>query len=208
MQPLISILTFYNWDNSIFDGLIPPGPQFEDDKLIAPAVDKQRIIDYIIAECAELNLLYTDFDYLKNLISTWSAINLHGWERMQRTLWDDYNPLHNFDRIEEYEDERTPDIENIHTDINPNAQISKHYESGMTSGEQVQASEDRISYDSETTDKQTGTEKNKHTGHLRGNIGLTKSQEMATDEINLRKKYNIEKIIAMQFRDEFCILLY
>lgn len=47
-----------------------------------------------------------------------------------------------------------------------------------------------------------------HDGHLYGNIGTTKSQDMVIDEVNLRKKINIYDVIAEMFYNEFCIYVY
>lgn len=47
-----------------------------------------------------------------------------------------------------------------------------------------------------------------HDGHLYGNIGTTKSQEMALDEISLRSTKNIYDIISEIFMRDFCIYVY
>lgn len=66
---------------------------------------------------------------------------------------------------------------------------------------------------SSTTNTGTGTESvsgaksSAHEGHLFGNVGLTKSQEMLKDEINVRE-LNMIDIITRSFRDHFCVLVY
>lgn len=47
-----------------------------------------------------------------------------------------------------------------------------------------------------------------HTGHLYGNIGVTTSQSMLTDEIDVRMKYNFYDILSEEFKREFCIMVY
>ena len=59
-----------------------------------------------------------------------------------------------------------------------------------------------------SNDKEVNKDDNVHDGHLYGNIGTTKSQEMVIDEINLRKKINIYDVIAEMFYNEFCIYVY
>ena len=50
--------------------------------------------------------------------------------------------------------------------------------------------------------------KDKHIGHLWGNIGVTSSMELVERELKLRKDYNIYDLIADLFITEFCILVY
>lgn len=208
MQPMISILICYKWDPTLFDGMVLPDAVIKEGVQVAPAIEKDDIIDLIIAECGELNLVWSDPNYLKSLIAKWSETNLHGWQRMYDALWDDYNALHNFDRNEVYKDVRTPDLENTYTDKNNAAQTDRNYQNGYNSGELVESSKTVSATDLVTNNKTTGTETNEHTGHLFGNIGVTKSQEMLEDEIKLRMARNIHDIIVNMFRDRFCILIY
>ena len=66
--------------------------------------DRSLIIAYIEQECAELGLLYTDPDTVRSMIGVWSRKNLDGWGRILTALTEDYNPLHNYDRHENWSD--------------------------------------------------------------------------------------------------------
>ena len=66
--------------------------------------DRSLIIAYIEQECAELGLLYTDPDTVRSMIGVWSRKNLDNWGRILTALTEEYNPLHNYDRIEEWTD--------------------------------------------------------------------------------------------------------
>lgn len=59
----------------------------------------------------------------------------------------------------------------------------------------------------ETTNE---TESQSSTGHLyaRGNIGVTSTQDLIEQEINIRYKFNIYEIIAREFKEKFCNLTY
>lgn len=65
-----------------------------------------------------------------------------------------------------------------------------------------------------TTNTETGNETYTddktltHGGHLWGNIGVTTSQKMLQDEIDVRFNNNFYDIISAQFRLEFCVLIY
>lgn len=52
------------------------------------------------------------------------------------------------------------------------------------------------------SNNQTTTEYN------RGNIGVTTTQQLIDQEIELRVKYNIYEIIAKEFKEKFCNLIY
>lgn len=47
-----------------------------------------------------------------------------------------------------------------------------------------------------------------HTGNVSGNIGVTTSQQMVEQEVELRVKYQLVNIITRQFIEKFCILVY
>lgn len=47
-----------------------------------------------------------------------------------------------------------------------------------------------------------------HTGNVSGNIGVTTSQQMVIQEIELRKQYALVDIVVREFIEHFCILVY
>lgn len=47
-----------------------------------------------------------------------------------------------------------------------------------------------------------------HTGNVSGNIGVTTSQQMVIQEIELRKQYALVDIVVRDFIEKFCILVY
>lgn len=47
-----------------------------------------------------------------------------------------------------------------------------------------------------------------HDGHLYGNIGVTTSTKMLTDEVDARKEYNMYAIAAELFADDLLLMLY
>lgn len=93
MNATLSILGLYNYDNTVFDGLYTP-----------PDLDKQTLIDYIMMECANLELLYPNFQLMKRLITSWAGARKHSWERLYQSTVQQYNMIHNYDRYEEWTD--------------------------------------------------------------------------------------------------------
>ena len=66
-------------------------------------------------------------------------------------------------------------------------------------------SDEKTTYGSTVTGRHTGTEK--YTAHMHGNIGVTTTQEMITQEIELRK-FDIYTDIASRFEHEFLVQVY
>ena len=93
MQVMLSILSLYAYDNTIFDDLELP----ED-------VDRQTIIDKICYDNAELSLIYTDPAAVKLLIKNWSTTQVENWARIAEALAAEYSPIENYDRYEDFTD--------------------------------------------------------------------------------------------------------
>lgn len=86
----LSLLGLYQYNYHLFDGLrLPKG------------VNKDTFVDNLLAETAEFEILYTDPEFMANMISVWSTKELPVWEKLEETLHYDYDPISNYDRHEE-----------------------------------------------------------------------------------------------------------
>ena len=86
----LSPLGLYNWDNTLFDLFtIPSG------------LNKDTLLNNLLAETAELEVLYPNPIVMKNLIGVWSQKQVPVWERLLKTTQYKYNPIENYDRYEE-----------------------------------------------------------------------------------------------------------
>ena len=75
------------------------------DSFTVPAgIDRQDVIDNILAECAELSLLYTEPAFMQHMIGLWSRKQMNNWIQLKNALESSYDPLHNYDRHEEWKD--------------------------------------------------------------------------------------------------------
>lgn len=83
----LSVLGLYNWDDSIFDNLVIPD-----------ALDADIVTDNILAECAELEVLYPNPTVFKALIGVWSRKENPVWEKLYATTQYEYNPIENYNR--------------------------------------------------------------------------------------------------------------
>lgn len=206
MQPLVSILTLYNYDETLFEGMSLPQAVLDDEgQEIAPAIDKAQVIDLIIAECGELNLVWSNPSYLKNLITQWSAAKNLKWQRSYDALATKYNPLENYDRKEDAQSIRTPNLLSEYDNSGDGS--SKEFENGYNSGEQVQSSSTENESQTSGSTKQTGTDTNVVTSRIHGNIGVTTSQQMLESELKIANNITIETIVE-DFRDHFCVVVY
>lgn len=176
----ISVRGMWQFDNALFD------------KFIVPAqIDKQDVVDSILLECAELPVVYTNWDVLQGAIGLFSKRRVHAWERMATALFEDYNPLHNFDRYEESADDENTDSSVSSDSVN------------TVNGYNGDAEHDRQNMSGKNKTKRG----NKHSGHLYGNVGVTTSAQMLEGELEIRKQ-DLISIIVREFKENFCIMVY
>lgn len=91
----LSIMGMYEYDNSLFDGL--DVPTYTDKNNVVHVVDKNKVIQSILLNCAELEVVYPKFDTMKLAIGVWSAAEQDTWKKMYATVMMEYNPLWNVD---------------------------------------------------------------------------------------------------------------
>ena len=92
----LSPLGLYQWDQSIFDLMQIPS-----------ALDKPTLVDNLLAETAELEVLYPNPVVFKNLVGVWSAKQIDIWNRLYATTQYEYNPIENYNRYETGSDSGT-----------------------------------------------------------------------------------------------------
>lgn len=92
----LSPLGLYQWDQTIFDLMQIPS-----------ALDKPTLVDNLLAETAELEVLYPNPVVLKNLVGVWSAKQIDIWNRLYATTQYEYNPIENYNRYETGSDSGT-----------------------------------------------------------------------------------------------------
>lgn len=86
----LSPLGLYEWDSTLFDLMQIPS-----------ALNRDTLVKNLIAQTAELEVLYPNPVVLKNLIGVWSAKNIDVWNRLYATTQYQYNPIENYNRYEE-----------------------------------------------------------------------------------------------------------
>ena len=264
---------------------------------IPEGLDKDTIINDIVYRAGDFPLLYINPDYTRFSLGAFSAKWLDTWQKWYDALSEEYDPLENYNRHEEYEDKHTGTQTNALTgsDTTTNTGTQSNSETiNYTGTDKVEergtkttavtgnSSENVSANDGSTTDHyiwaynenddntypaphtsdsthdtkvdvttvsntgsttesplldttetrnmqdaKTGTRtdnlsetktlnesnqrtdnlKINHTAHLYGNIGVTTSQQMLKEEIEVRKN-NIYNMIADMVIQEFCIMIY
>lgn len=137
----LTVMGLYNYDNTIFDNMVFPA-----------SMDKQLQINHILMECAELELLYNRPDIVKAKIGIWSQMHLLNWQKLWETTQFEYNPIENYDRKEDF-NEDILSKENNDTTENEKSQYGKEAsEKGNVSRE--------TSYTDDETRQEKSTGKN------------------------------------------------
>ena len=214
----LSVLGLYNYDSGLFSEMVYPAG-FTDD-------EKQTVVGNILAECAELECLFPDAGTMRTMIGLWSKLNISVWNRIFTASKLEYNPIENYNRteLETISDDRTDThsgtdstlasstVTNSGTDTNINSVSSydsnnyqPHDKSDLTHGHSVSDSGSSSITHGEVITHDGDITRNNHTS---GNIGVTTSQQMLEQEIEVSAKLNVIKMIVESFKDRFCLLVY
>lgn len=222
---LLTVEGLYNYDNTLFDGFnVPEG------------LVKQIAIDTILMRTRELEILYPDFNYMKNRITIWSNNYQINWKKLYDTTVLEYNPIENYDRMEDWTDtddetttsarDNTRNTNNTVKSSSKNEIINKvnvtdqntAFNSGLadhakqiTDGDTTENGTITNTETGKDTENESvnGGRTGRHTriGRAHGNIGVTTSQQMIQSERDL-VVFNLYDVIAESFIENFCLMVY
>lgn len=177
----LSVLGLYQWNHNIFADMALP-----------EEVDGEILTWRILEDCAELEVLYSDPDYMRASIYNWSSAMLPNWRKMVEALTAEYNPVWNKDgTIRE-----TYNYGAISTSGNNTDKVAG-FNSDTTHNRAQAESAARQEAHTDTTERIE-----------QGNIGVTESSAMVRHEIELRADFNIYQIIADDFKKHYCLMVY
>lgn len=157
----LSILGLYQWNNNVFkDMALPEG------------VDGEILTWKILEDCAELEVLYSDPEYMQASIYNWSSAMLPGWKKMQEALTADYNPIWNKDgkisetykygernAVRHYGEERESyniGSQTVTNNIGARTQETNHQVSGFNSSTLENATKDTVTMQAATDTQNSG----------------------------------------------------
>lgn len=195
MRATISILGLYNLNDTLFDDLVIP-----------ENMDSDLLIENLVTELAELELIYSDFNFMKFMIGVWSRKELPTWERVYKASVKEYNPIENYDRQEEWRD-------TLNQNSALNSQSSgnntmQHDVAGFNSSDLVNSSKDTENGSNTGWTSDTSNSSGYHSGRVHGNIGVTTSQQMLQSELDIAPKLNVYDFIINSFKNRFCLQVY
>lgn len=177
----LSILGLYRWNPDVFKEMALP-----------EGVDGELLTWKILEDCAELEVLYSDPEYMQASIHNWSIAMLPNWTKIQEALTAKYNPIWNKDgTIRE-----TYNYGAINTSGNSTDKVAGFNSDTTHEREQTSSSAKQEAH-TDTTERIE-----------QGNIGVTESSAMVRHEVELRQDYNIYSIITADFKKHYCIMVY
>ena len=121
----LSFIGLANWDEDLFENMCWPDPFDGDD----PILDKQAFLYELLAETAEMEVIYPNPDVMKLMIQVWSQTRCPVWNLLWATTQYEYNPIENYNRIEDGTDT------DVHTgtDTNTTTPLAEHYKAAYNS---------------------------------------------------------------------------
>lgn len=248
----ITLWGFYQYsDKTLFDDC----PLYEQ-------LNKDILVNLILQQSGELFPFHQQPDYLRANITNWFTRKYEDFKRMYDTLYSEYNPIENYDRMEHWSDSESTSIKESEStsesgsvstsmsssestsssgsthdstsDSTSNSLTNDISAANMTTGFLPDSASNGISAGRSTADTNNTTattqqganhslqsrqelsrhdyghdKKNyfDHEGRVHGNIGVTTTQQMINQELELRK-FDIYLTIANMFESEFIVRIY
>ena len=171
----LSLIGLYALNDKLFDGLQLPSQIKRDD-----------FIDELMMQTAELEVIYTDSQFMAEAIRRWSSIRLDTWERIAFTLYNKYDPYINMRRDEHRTNTQTRDLTGVNS----------------STAWDTDALTDR----NQSTD--TGTISYEEHFHSEGDSALYVPSDILVKETEARMKYDLYNYIIDDFKKRFCLLIY
>lgn len=208
----LTLIGIYDYDPTLFDALTLP-----------EGYDKQIFIDSLLLEHGEKCVLYSNPEFMKFSIGAWGRKWALELERIYKALSAEYDPIFNYDRYEEYTDNEgrrykseveaghnatdSPDF-NVTTENTISADNSGSYQPQDKSESDTKGKTQNLEENSNSKTNDEEERELKHKAHLYGNIGVTTSVQMWTEEARARMQYNLYDAAARLFANELLIGIY
>ena len=191
-------------------------------------IDKQTCIDNIMFFAGDNELLYPDGDFMIDAIGMWSTKWYRTFQKWIDVLSEDYEPLENYDRKEAWSDSFSESSsESLSTSESSSASASDSSSNSNSLLDTISAfNTSSFANDSASQGNNIATSKsnsngtndlksrtdsgheslNMHRGRVHGNIGVTTTQAMLQQELDVQR-FNIYDEIAIIFTREFTLAL-
>lgn len=219
------IRALLDWDDTIFDGMVLPEDLDDENGVV-----RTLIIDDIILRHGDTPLFIPDPAVMKYYVTSWSTKMLPVFTRFWNACIAEYDPIENYNRSEYRTETREDTMGNTRTLDTENTVDGEVNESGTGTTENSVSAENVVTFSPEdksvytpdlktendvtTTDTGTITDDGSYDGSLtidsniHGNIGVTTSQQMLEQELNIVPKLDVIRFISDSWAAEFCLAVY
>lgn len=191
----MSLLGLYSFDNTILSA----------DNLKLPAsVRRSDLLPDLLAEAAAFELLYPEPETLKTVLRSWSVHRLPVWERIARAAGMEYNPIENYDRQESWTDSGSGSSSQSANGSQTHQEAGYNVNNLGTEPDLVDQTKEIVSNGQSASTTGSST----HSGRVHGNIGVTTTQQMLEQEINIAGRLDVYNYIIRDIIKRICIPLY
>ena len=163
--------------NSIFDDLILP-----------TGIDRDTLIDTILIKSEPYESLYHDGDYIKYFVGVWGRKWYRTFEKWVNALSLDYNPLHNYDRTEQWtesgnksESENSQNTSTSSGNTSTNSTVNDTYGNDVT--ESTTTTNKVSAYNASTFQNDTQSQVDKTTNQDTTDLTSTNMSSNSTDSL-------------------------
>lgn len=181
MSATVSLLGLKRLNDGILGELVVPD-----------GVDVELVKDNLLAETAELEVIYPDALFMQAMIGRWSAKELPIWERLYKTTLLEYNPIENYDRMEEWT-EAEDTKKNTEADATGTSKTDTDGTStresntdGVINDQKYVSAYNEVEFTPTERDNNTQNEKNNSKQKDVGTVSVKTSAENTTDETGNR----------------------
>ena len=198
----MTLIGMYNYDNTLFANLTMP-----------EGIEKDNVINCLLLQGGEFEVQHGNPVFIHDAMAIWSGTYYDTMDRWIKALAIEYAPLENYDRMEHWTDELdgTGSSNSTGTLDNTTTEETERTKSAFDSStyQPYDKVNGRTVSDTDSTDRTNTTVSNdsEHNGRIHGNIGVTTSQQMLLQELDLGY-WNLYQRITQLFLQEFVIPIY
>ena len=159
---------------------------------------------------------------MQSAIGSWSAKELEIWQKVYDLEHMEYNPIENYDRYEDEQENignkgQTMQVGSSET-TNSNTQntdtvnrVAGFNSTDLANQSQAETNDMNIGRGGNLASDMayTNNDQTRSRGsRIHGNIGVTTTQQMMEQELNILPKVHVDDYIINSFKERFCILVY
>ena len=176
-------------------------------------LDKSTLTNNILLRGGEFEAAYSDPTAMQSIIGIWSNKMQPTFTRWVEALKIEYAPLENYDRMEHWTDETdgtgsSESSGSVDTTTGDTSELQKSaYDQSTYSPYEKTINDGTVGTTTSDTTGTTMSNDSEHNGRIHGNIGVTTSQQMLLQELDLGY-WNVYEKITELFLQEFVIPVY